>query len=239
MQHEENGWDASAEAWIRDMDAGSAARVHLLDPVMLELCAARPGLRALDVGCGEGRFSRMLRERGVETIGLDPTEKLILAARQCDPQGDYRLGRAESLPFADASFDLVVSYLVLIDVPDFRAAIREMARVLRPGGKLVVANLTSMTTASPHLWWRDENGERLFWTLDDYMTERAAWAEWRGIRILNWHRPLSAYMKAFLANGLCLEAYDEPVPTAAQLAAAPDLRGHDRRPDFVTMRWSR
>lgn len=239
MPHEDNGWENSADAWIRDMDAGAPARVHLLDPVMLDLCAPRLGLRALDVGCGEGRFCRLLRERGVEAIGLDPTEKLLLTARQRDPQGDYRLAGAEALPFSDAEFDIVVSYLVLIDIPDFRTAIAEMARVLRPGGRLVVANLTSMSTATYHLWWRDENGEKLFWTVDDYMTERPAWAEWRGIRIVNWHRPLSAYMQAFLANGLRLEAYDEPMPTNPEIAASPDFQGYGRRPDFLTMCWTK
>ena len=239
MNHEENGWNDSAEAWIACMDAGHDSRMYLLDPVMLELCDARAGLRALDVGCGEGRFCRMLRERGLEIIGLDPTEKLLATAQGRDPDGDYRLGKAESLPFESESFDLVVSYLTLIDIADFRTAIGEMARVLRPGGKLVVANLTSMATATPHYWWRDENGEKLFWTLDDYMTERPVWVEWSGIRVVNWHRPLSAYMQAFLANGFLLERYDEPLPTAGQLAAAPWLNDCARKPDFVTMRWAK
>lgn len=233
----DNGWETSAQAWITDMDKGAVARTHLLDPVMLNLCEASSRIRTLDVGCGEGRFCRMLRERGAEIVGIDPTEALLRAAQERDPQGDYRLSYAENLPFENASFDLVISYLTLIDIEDFRGAISEMARVLRPGGKLVVANLTSMTTATPHLWWRDEKGEKLFWTLDNYAQERPEWVEWRGIRIINWHRPLSAYMQAFLSHGFILEYYDEPVPTAEQLTFAPDLSDHPRKPDFVVMRW--
>lgn len=233
----DNGWETSAQAWIADMDRGAVARTHLLDPVMLQLCSVVSGLGALDVGCGEGRFCRMLRERGAEVVGIDPTESLLKVAEERDPHGEYQLACAENLPFESASFDLVVSYLTLIDIEDFRGAIGEMARVLRLGGKLVVANLTSMTTATPHLWWRDENGEKLFWTLDNYAQERPEWVEWRGIRIINWHRPLAAYMQAFLSHDLILEYYNEPVPTAEQLALAPDLSDHPRKPDFVVMRW--
>ncbi|HVF84368.1 MAG TPA: class I SAM-dependent methyltransferase, partial [Abditibacteriaceae bacterium] len=182
---------------------------------------------------------RMLREKGVHTTGIDPTQKLIAAARERDPNGDYELGHAEKLSFENETFDLVISYLTLIDIENFRAAIGEMARVLRPGGKLVLANLTSMTTATPHGWRRDENGHKLFWTLSDYTTERAEWAEWRDIRVINWHRPLSAYMQAFLAAHLVLEHFDEPIPTPHQLSQAPELCDHKEKPDFVTMRWAK
>lgn len=233
----ENGWDTSAQAWIDDMDRGAVARTQLLDPIMLNLCEIRQGLRALDVGCGEGRFCRMLRQQGVDAVGPDPTESLLKAARERDAQGEYHNDFAENLPFADATFNLVVSYLTLIDIEDFRTAIGEMARVLKPGGKLVIANLTAIATATPHLWWRDENGEKLFWTVDDYMKERPEWVEWRGIRVVNWHRPLSAYMKAFLANKLVLEYFDEPLPVAELTQNSPDWKDYERKPDFNVMRW--
>jgi SAM-dependent methyltransferase len=237
----DNGWENSAQAWIDDMDRGAVARTHLLDPIMLGLCETRPGLRALDVGCGEGRFCRMLRERGIEVVGIDPTESLLKVACERDPQGNYQLARAEELPFEDKSFDLIISYLTLIDIEDFRGAISEMVRVLKPGGTLVITNLTSMTTATPQGnpdgWSRDENGEKQFWMLNDYTIERPEWVEWRGIRIINWHRPLSAYMQAFLSQGLILEHYDEPIPTPEQLAQAPELSDHRHKPDFVVMRW--
>ncbi len=72
---------------------------------------------------------------------------LIDHARALDPEGDYRIESAEALGFADAEFDLVVSYLSLIDIPDASAAIREMVRVLKPGGTLLIANLTSFNSA--------------------------------------------------------------------------------------------
>jgi 2-polyprenyl-3-methyl-5-hydroxy-6-metoxy-1,4-benzoquinol methylase len=115
-------WNQSAEAWIADQgERGDFSRAFVLDKVMLERIDGRGFAAALDVGCGEGRFCRVLRDRGIAVTGIDPTMALLRRARELDPAGDYREGRAEALVFADSSFDLVISYLTLIDIPDTAA----------------------------------------------------------------------------------------------------------------------
>jgi 2-polyprenyl-3-methyl-5-hydroxy-6-metoxy-1,4-benzoquinol methylase len=87
-----NGWDESAAAWIADMDdAGEFSRRHVLDPVMRKHAAASGTTNALDVGCGEGRFCRMLRDMGIEATGLEPTKALIAERHLCR-------GRCRSAP---------------------------------------------------------------------------------------------------------------------------------------------
>lgn len=153
------GWERSAGPWIASMgEKGDWGREHVLDPVMLERVSAGQFERALDVGCGEGRFCRMLKVRGISVVGIDPTDELLAQARKRDPGGDYRLSKAEALPFDHASFDLVVSYLTLIDIADFRAAMKEMVRVLKPDGTLLIANLNSFITSSPKGWIKDLDG---------------------------------------------------------------------------------
>src|SRR3977135_1625267 len=99
-----NGWELSAQAWINSMgERGDWAREHVLDPVMLDRAAAHRSGRALDVGCGEGRFCRMLSATGMAAIGIDPTRQLVELARRRHPSGDYRLGVAERLEFEAAS----------------------------------------------------------------------------------------------------------------------------------------
>ncbi len=237
----DNGWENSAQAWIDSMgergDRGDWGRQHVLDPVMMARVANGKFGNALDVGCGEGRFCRMLRATGVKATGIDPMRQFIDVARQRDPDGDYRLGNAEALEFADASFDLVVSYITLVDIPDFRAAIGEMARVLRPGGVLLMANLTGYISACCDRGWvKDDSGEYLHFPVDNYLEEFPLWLEWSGIRVVNWHRPLDAYMTAFLEAGLSLKFFAEPAPVSGDADHQERAR---RVPWFVVMEWQR
>jgi SAM-dependent methyltransferase len=231
----DDGWEASAEAWIASQgERGDFGREHVLDPVMLERVVLEPVPRALDVGSGEGRFCRLLRAKGIDAVGVEPTATLRDEALRRDPGGDYRDGRGEALDFADDSFDLVVSYLTLIDMADFRTAFAEMTRVLVPGGRLLIANLNGFVTAKPHGWYRDTDGRRLHYPVDDYSTERADWVEWSGIRIRNWHRPLSAYMKALVELGMTLTFFDEPLPRSGD---AEMQARYARVPWFHVMEW--
>lgn len=232
-----DGWDDSAAAWVASMGSqGDWSREFVLDAPMLERVRAAQPTTALDVGCGEGRFCRMLRAEGIAAIGIDPTAALLDTARRLDPEGDYRPGRAEALDFPDASFDLVVSYLTLIDIPDAESAIGEMTRVLKPGGRLLIANLNSFVSAGMNLGWSDLADGRRAYALDGYLDERAEWVAWRGIRIRNWHRPLSRYLSLCLANGLSLTHFAEP---AAQGGDPGMAARHRRAPWFVLMEWRR
>ncbi|MEG3148974.1 class I SAM-dependent methyltransferase [Sphingomonas sp. ZT3P38] len=230
-----DGWTESADAWIADMgEQGDFGRACVLDRPMLDRVAARPFATALDIGCGEGRFCRQLAARGVKAIGIDPTEALIAEARRRDPAGDYRMGRAEALDVPDGSIDLVVSYLSLIDIPDIARAIAEMARVLRPGGVLLIANLTSFNTAGQVDGWQVGPDGTARFAIDHYLDERAEWVGWRGIHIQNWHRPLSTYMALLLGQGLVLTHFAEPSPYGGDPASVERYR---RAPWFLIMEW--
>ncbi len=98
--------------------------------------------RILDLGCGTGIVARELRKRlggGARITGVDASGEMIVKARELAPDIEWREGNAMKLPFADASFELVVSQQMLQFVPDRAAALREIRRVLAPGGRLVAA----------------------------------------------------------------------------------------------------
>jgi len=232
-----DGWEESAVAWISMLgEHGDFARRYVLDGPMLDLAVKSGAQTALDVGCGEGRFCRMLGARGIRTAGIDPTESFIREAKRLDPSGDYRIAGAEELPFEAGHFDLVIAYLSLIDIPDLAAAIAEMSRVLRPGGHLLIANLTSFYSASnPDGWRTSEDGLRRF-EIDNYMVERADWVGWGGLRVINWHRPMSTYMALLLGAGLELRHFDEPMPVDGGPEAEETFR---RVPSFLIMDWQK
>jgi len=109
---------------------------------LTKLARLHPGEHVLDVACGTGALACAVAERvgpGGRTVGLDPNEGMLAVARRKRPDVDWRLGRAESLPFPDASFDAVVSQFGLMFFDDRAVALREMMRVLKPNGRLLVA----------------------------------------------------------------------------------------------------
>jgi SAM-dependent methyltransferase len=121
----------------------SSDYVDPLTEAVVELGGLR-GLRVLDVGCGPGTvLGQLTRAFGVAGVGLDASPKMIEAARRETPDVDeLYVGRAEELPFADASFDAVLMRLVVHHV-DRPRAFGEILRVLRSGGRLVI------TTSDP------------------------------------------------------------------------------------------
>ena len=130
----------------------------------------------------------------------------------------------------------MLSYLSLIDIPDIATAIAEMARVLAPGGTLLIANLNGFSTATTQGGWTRDGDGSLRFCIDNYLEERADWVGWRGIRIQNWHRPLSRYMDLLLGEGLALRHFDEPAPHGGPSEKAARYR---RVPYFLIMEWQK
>ncbi|MBD0330312.1 MAG: class I SAM-dependent methyltransferase [Thermoleophilia bacterium] len=117
---------------------------HAVELAVRAVAEAAPR-RLLEVGCGDGELAeRLSREVGCEVVALDQSERMIELTRG---RGiDTRLGDVQQLPFADGEFDCAVAAWMLYHVPDVDRAVAELARVLRPGGRLVAT-----TNALDHL----------------------------------------------------------------------------------------
>jgi SAM-dependent methyltransferase len=123
-------------------------------PRLADAAAIRRGQHVLDVGCGTGVLACAAAERvGPEgrVVGLDPNEQMLAVARRKPGGVTWQSGRAEALPFDDASFDAVASQFALMFFESKPAAIAEMLRVLRPGGRLAVAVWDSLEQAPGYL----------------------------------------------------------------------------------------
>ena len=129
-------------------------------------------------------------------------------------------------------FDLAVSYVTLVDVPDIRSAVGEAFRVLRRGGRFVACNLHPMASASPG--WIKQGNRKIHYPVDRYFDEgerdisRREDQPWT-----NFHRTLSTHFRAFLDAGFTVEDIREPTPTGEQANRYPFISDNLRVPEFI------
>jgi SAM-dependent methyltransferase len=181
-------------------------------PPMLDLLGDLSSQRVLDAGCGEGYLARVLAACGARVTGIDISPRLVEQAREKSPDGAiaYRVADlSHPQPELAGSFDVVASYLVLNDVPDYLGFARTIGGVLSPGGRAVLAfNNPYYGFLSRHVNDYFDSGR-----VSPY---RGLWSA--GIKVYYYHRTMEEYLDAFLSSGLRLTkladlaslAYDHP-----------------------------
>jgi malonyl-CoA O-methyltransferase len=138
LGHVREGYDR----WSRVYDHDANPLIALEDPAVRDAVGEVRALRVLDLGCGTGRHALWMAEAGAVVTAVDFSERMLAAARAKPGAAPIRFLRADlraPLPFRDATFDLVVSGLVLEHIPDLERFFVEARRVLRPGGRAVIS----------------------------------------------------------------------------------------------------
>lgn len=219
MTEERHAWEAGAHDWV-DLARGSADGPRLAHDEAIRALLPPPAGPAFDVGCGEGRWTRELRERGYDVVGLDRSEKLLEAARAAEPDGRYELAEANSLPVGDGDAGLVLCVNVLMHVVDLDAVVREFARVLAPGGVAVLGLTHPVMEAGTF----DEEANEL--RLRDYFAgEEHAIPLGHG-HVFHQHRTIEQYVRPFLAAGFALDDLREIPGRTGTVPRFLDLRFH-------------
>ncbi|MFD8499873.1 class I SAM-dependent methyltransferase [Amycolatopsis sp. NPDC059657] len=126
--------------WSATYDRPNSA-FDIDEPVVKEIVDSLPVGVALDAACGTGRYAEFLAGRGHRVIGVDGSPDMLARARTRVPRCEFLLGDLHRLPVADAEVDLVVCALALTHIPALEPVLAEFARVLRPGGHLVIADI--------------------------------------------------------------------------------------------------
>ncbi|MBS2537916.1 class I SAM-dependent methyltransferase [Catenulispora sp. NF23] len=215
-----NDYDSFAEAYAAETES-NLINGHYTRPAMLDLAGDVAGRRVLDVGCGAGPLSAALRERGAVVTGMDSSVQMLeLARTRLGADADLRLADlSEPLPFADDSFDDAVACLVLHYLRDWSAPLAELRRVLRPGGRLIVAVDHPLVTT-------------LMDPEADYFATRERSEQWgfggHNALMKFWHRPLHAMTDAFTAAGFGISVISEPPPGPRARELFPDEIRADR-----------
>jgi SAM-dependent methyltransferase len=127
--------------WSRTYDEPRNGAFDVEEPFVRAMLDALPPGRVLDAACGTGRYAEHLAGRGHAVIGVDRSPDMLALARGRVPGADFRLGDLGELPVADEEVDAVVCALALTHVADLAPVMAEFARVLRPGGHLVISDI--------------------------------------------------------------------------------------------------
>ncbi|WP_410663722.1 methyltransferase domain-containing protein [Amycolatopsis sp. lyj-84] len=212
--HAENDYDAFAEAYAAENET-SLINAYYARPAILDLAGDVSGRRILDAGCGAGPLFEALRDRGADMTGFDLSAKMVeLARKRLGDDADLRVADiGKPLPFPDDEFDDVIAALVLHYLEDWAAPLAELRRVLKPGGRLILAvnHPLSFKLLYPEadyfatVKWSDEysfNGQRA--------------------ELTYWHRPLHAMTDAFTAAGFRTAVVSEPHPAPGARERFPE-----------------
>jgi len=236
-------WDLSAEQYAANCSKyGDINREVLLTPVILEMLGRVVGKQVLDAGCGEGFLSRLVAERGASVTAVDYSERLLEIARERTADElriDYLHANLEHLDMLnDDTFDIVVSCVVVQDVPDYQAAIEEMYRVLQPGGTCILA-MTHPCFSSDGGWVRDSKGKKLHWKIDSYFYERGfeiSWPPGSDNNPINFHRTLTSYFRTIIGTGFLVEDLMEPYPSQEAIGKHPHFIDDLRMSHFLVFK---
>jgi 2-polyprenyl-3-methyl-5-hydroxy-6-metoxy-1,4-benzoquinol methylase len=239
-------WEGVADDWVAHADTNDYRNYFLL-PRMLQMIGDVRGRRALDLGCGEGGYSRELARRGAQVIGVDGSTSLVNVARERaraeNLDVNYVCANASALEgIAPRSFELVLAAMSLMDVEDYAGAVREVYKVLAPGGALFMSITHPCFSAPVSEWVRNENGQPRFFAVDRYF-DRSAWDSLitRAFRapVVRRHRPLEDYINTLLGAGFSLRELREPTATEEELSRSARFEHLTRIPYFLFMHWQK
>jgi SAM-dependent methyltransferase len=228
-------WEGQAEKWV-ELTTDDPFYDLCNRPEFLTLVPP-PGRLTLDVGCGEGRMARDLAALGHPIVAVDGSPSLAREAAQHAQPTAVAAGDIAALPFASGVADIVVCFMVLMDVEELDRAVAELARVLAPGGVVCVAFLHPILTSG---LFAPDDPNRTF-LMGEYRTPMRHVitvgrpnGETFPLRLA--HRPIEDYSRAFERAGLAITALREPRPGDELLAVHPAFANYQRVPQFLHVR---
>lgn len=242
MQHDSStrSWNAMGEEWLALAQSGESRNKFIM-PWMLRYMGNVEGLRILDLGCGEGGYARRLAAAGAQVTAVDCSEAAIRyaqqeAARQGLEIGHHLRNSNDLFGLADASFDVVLCSMMLMDCEDLEGTLGEVARVLAPGGRLFASMLHPCFDGNHEYGiGRQGIGPTREVVVKNYFEPRTWEAPLpQGTISVVWrHRTLSEYAKAFLGVGLTIVDMNEPRATEEEAAQSNMMAFLRRIPLFL------
>ena len=209
-----NDYDLLAETYTAMSDT-EIQNAYYERPAVLALAGDVAGRRILDAGCGAGPLSASLRDRGAHVSGFDFSATMVeLARKRLGEDADLRVADiSQPLPYGDQAFDDVIAALVLHYLEDWTAPLAELRRIIRPGGRLILA-------VNHPLLYKFIHPEANYFAVEQW-SEEYTFNGQKGV-LAYWHRPLHAMTDEFTKAGFRTSVVSEPYPAEGAKEKFPE-----------------
>jgi len=239
-------WDRAAPYWDDFVESGQDYyRTEFHGPALLDACGPVDGLRVLDLGCGQGYFSRLLAGAGARVVGVDLSSQMVERARR----HARRLNSSVEFHALDAAevasrwppghFDLAAACVSLQDIADADGSARATSLVLKDGGRFVFS-IPHPATCTPYRQWeRDGSGVKGALKLDRYFDSGPRVLRWDMTRLKEhwetpyWHRTIEEWSDILMDAGFLIRRLREPRPSDDAVHKVPTLGDALRLPAFL------
>ncbi|MCE1245443.1 MAG: class I SAM-dependent methyltransferase [Firmicutes bacterium] len=239
-------WDREADTWDRFIESGGdITRLLIHGPGMLELCLPAEGLKILDIGCGQGFFSRELARQGAKVTAFDFSPNMIKIAKEKEAENplgiEYLILDAEKAGelLEEESYDKVTACMSVMDIQNPFAAIKGAAKVLKTGGNFIFSIPHPCTDTKLRKWHKDAEGKTIGLTINYYFEAGMDTFNWVETAIgkdmiTPFHRfTLTQWSEMLYNSGLSIKRIREPKPDENLLAEKPGLSSMAKIPYFM------
>ncbi|MCI6996318.1 MAG: class I SAM-dependent methyltransferase [Eubacterium sp.] len=242
MQHDSStiAWNALGDEWFELAQTGES-RNYFIMPNMLKYIGDVEGKKILDLGCGEGGYSRELSKRGAQVVSIDCSEKAIEYARSLAKKDNLQIehhvrNSNDLFDIESEQFDIVLCSMMLMDCEDFEGTLREVVRILKSNGRLFASVLHPCFDGNHESGiGRQGTGIDRQVVIMNYF-EPKEWEAplWKGTIPVIWrHRTLEDYVKTFIKVGLTIVDMNEPQATDEQAKISVALAWLKKIPLFL------
>ena len=219
MKHDSStiAWSAMGDEWFELAQTGEARNCFIM-PNMLNFMGDVEGKKILDLGCGEGGYSRELTKKGATLISIDCSEKAIEYAKALAEKENLKIkhfvrNSNDLFDIPSEEFDIVLCSMMLMDCEDFEGTLKEVVRVLKPGGRLFASVLHPCFDGNHDIGIgrQGEGIDRQVVVMNYFEPKEWEAPLWRGTVPVIWrHRTMEDYVKTFIKVGLTIVDLNEP-----------------------------
>lgn len=241
-------WEVNSNNWLKslpqsDIDSGDLNRERIIDPTLMKMLGDVKNLNILDAGCGSGYLSRKIAKLGGNVTGIDNSKTFINHCNEIQAHLDLNCkfihGSLTNMPeIPSEKYDVVISNIVMVDIPDYQAAFNEIHRVLKEKGRFLWSNVHPVFGRMGAFDYRlpmdtKRKEDRIWKVIDRYFDSGAYKIGWGNIgELWQFDRTLTEYTHALKEAGFVIREIVEPTPPYSE------IQKHPYHLAFDTERWS-